>query len=140
MTPAQIRLAWRAGLLLLVVGLGVLIWALFFRPGQLKADAAAARTETTVAQGEVAKAADARAVTERQNDVIREIERTTITNERTIRAAPGASDPVPDAVDRALRAALCMRRAYHSSPACHQLPDADPAYLAGADTGGGVPD
>jgi hypothetical protein len=132
-----LSLAWRlaivAGILIIA---GVLAWWLFIRPGQLKEAAAQAKAETTVAKGEAAKAADARQITESTHEILRTIERQTIINERTIRAADGADSPMAPDVVRAGRAALCLRHAYQLHPACNQLPVADPAGVAGADAGG----
>jgi hypothetical protein len=125
-----VRIALGAGALLLA---GVLVWWLFLRPSQLKAEAVNARADATVAKGESAKAADAARIVENTHEILRTIERTTITNEREIRAAEGADAPMAPDVVRAGRAALCLRHAYKLHPACNQLPDADPPGMAGAD-------
>jgi hypothetical protein len=127
-----VRIALGAGALLLA---GVLVWWLFLRPSQLKAEAVNARADATVAKGEAAKGADARQIQEKTHEIIRTIERQTIINERTIRAAPGAGQPMAPDVARAGRAALCLRHAYRGDPACQQLPGADPAGVAGTDAG-----
>lgn len=129
-------LIWQvaSGLALLALLSGV-YWAVFIRPDQLKADAAQAKAETTVAKGEAAKAADAARIVENTHEILRTIERTTITNERQIRAADGAEQPMAPDVVRAGRAALCLRHAYKLHPACNQLPDADSAGVAGTDAG-----
>lgn len=134
---AATPLGWArlAAVLLLGIGVLVLLWSAFIRPGELKAEAATARAETTVAKGEAAKGADARRITEETHETIRTIERQTIINERTIRAAAGADQPMAPDVAAAGRAALCLRHAYQLHPACQQLPDADPAGVAGADAG-----
>ena len=113
-------------IVLLGIGVAVLVWALFIRPGQLKADAALQKAGATVAVGEAAKANDARQIVENTHEITRTIERQTVTNERLIRAAPGAGDLVADDVDRAGRAALCLRASYQSDPACNIVPGPDP--------------
>lgn len=128
-----VRLALAAAL---AIGVVVLLWALFMRPGQLKADAALQRAGAVVATGETNKAADARGITERTHETIRTIERQTVINERTIRAAPGAGDAISVDLDRAGRGALCLRYAYSADPACVQLPDPDSANVDGTDAGG----
>lgn len=125
-----------AAVALLGLGVLVLLWSAFIRPGEMKAESAANKAEATVAKGEAAKAADAARIVENTHETIRTIERTTITNERQIRAAEGADAPLAPDVARALRAALCVRHAYQLHPACDQLPGTDPAGVAGADAGG----
>lgn len=131
---------WRLALAAaLAIGVAVLMWAMFGLPTWLRADAAKQKATATVVTGEAAKAGDARIITERTHDTERIIERQTITNERTIRAAPGATDPVAAAVDLAGRHALCLRAAYRDHPACHKLPGADPAQLVDPDTAIAIP-
>ena len=50
------------------------------------------------------------------------IDATGRTNDAEIRKAEGAAVAVPAAVDRAGRAALCMRAAYRSDPRCVRKP------------------
>lgn len=109
------------GLVLAAVVLGLLWFGIdrvFYAPGRAKVAVAAAKSDAIVATGESNKAADARAVTESIHEITRTIERQTITNERTIRAAQGAGDLVGIDVDRAGRAALCLRKAYVDAPVC----------------------
>jgi hypothetical protein len=134
-TPAII--ARLAAVIFLAIGIGVLIWALFIRPGQLKDDIRAATATATVATGEAAKAADAAKIVENTHEITRTIERQTITNEKLIRAAPGAGDLVAADVDRAGRAALCLRAVYRLHPACNIVPGADAPLDAATDAGGG---
>jgi hypothetical protein len=136
MTAATARLAGRiAAVVLLAIGIAVLWWALFIRPGDLKNETRVATSGAVVATGEAAKAADAARIVENTHEIERTIERQTITNERVIRAAPGAGDAVSADVDRAGRAALCLRHAYRLHPACQQLSGAGAGLDAGADAG-----
>jgi hypothetical protein len=132
-----LSLAWRLAVVGGIVLLTVLLadW-LFFRPARLAADNVTIKAGATVAKGEVAKAADAAKIVENTHEIVRTIERQTIVNERTIRAAPDAGQLVAPGVDRAGRAALCMRHAYRDHPSCQQLPGAGAALDHGADPGG----
>ncbi len=123
-------LARVAAVALLAIGIGVLIWALFFRPAELKADVAVAKAGATVATGRQAAAEDATRIVERYHDRTTEI--------RTIQASGIAA--VEQAVDdaaggAAARRAICLldHARQLSDPACklfktgaekHQGPDA----------------
>lgn len=122
-------------IVLIVAVVGFVVDRLFLAPGRAKKAVATANTEATVSKGEANKASDARAITETRSETIRTIERQTITNERLIRAAPGAGDAVAPDLDRAGRAALCLRHAYRADPACQQLPRPDTEGVVGGDTG-----
>lgn len=131
-----LSLAWRLATIGAIVALTILLadW-LFFRPARLQQAAVTANAGAVVAKGEVGKAADAAKITEKTHEIERTIERQTIINERTIRAAAGADTPMAADVDRALRDSLCLRFAYRGDPACQQLPGAGAAVDGGADAG-----
>lgn len=128
----------RGGVLsFLITGLigALILWAVFIRPNQKAGEAAEAKGNAVVAAGEAAKAADAVPIIEKHFTDRERIERVTIQGNAGILAAAGAADRIPADVDRAARAALCMREVYADHAACQQLPDADPGDGQGADPG-----
>lgn len=123
------------------VGIGIAFWWLFIRPGQIADDAARAKGDAIVADGQAAAARDAGTVIEKHFTNRERIERVTIEGNAAIRAAPGASARIPPAVHAAGLGALCLHAVYSGSPACEQLPDAgagdDPQADAGSAAAGG---
>ncbi len=134
MSGAQWALRIGAAVLALLL-LGMAIWWLFIRPGQMADDAARAKGDAVVATGQAAAAKDATGIIEKHFTERERIERVTIQGSQIIAAAPGAGDRIPDAVHRAGLRALCLHADYRGSAPCQQLHDADSADAAPADAG-----
>lgn len=127
------------GLVALAI-VGTVVWWLFFRPGQLKEEAATAKVGQAAAAAQAGAAVDAVATGDRLRETHERIER--ITRENTIRImeAPGAASTVPAPVHDAWLRALCLRHAHQSDPACQRLPQPAAGLGAAADTGRPDPD
>ena len=116
MTPATEKLAARlAAVLLLAAGIGVLWWALFIRPGQLKQANVNANAGAVVATGRQAAAEDATRIVERYHDRTTEIR--TIQTEGVAAVAAALDDAAGGA---AARRAICLLDPERqlSDPAC----------------------
>ncbi len=118
-----------AGLALCALSAAVviaLIWFVFIRPGQHRQDAAQAKAGQIVAEGQTAAGKDAIGVVTDNAGKEAQTDALTRDNNKAIRSAEGAADPVAAGVDDAGRRALCMRRAYAGSAACKRLLNAHP--------------
>lgn len=132
MTRATAVILARVGAVaLLGVGIAVLIWTLFIRPGELKADVAVAKAGATVATGRQAAAEDATKIVERYHDRTTEIR--TIQTEGVAAVAAALDDAAGGA---AARRAICLldHARQLSDPAC-QLFEAGAEKREGADAG-----
>lgn len=103
-----------AGVVLLLVAV-----ALFVRScDKRRSQAAQTRVERSQAEAASNSAADAVNAVAASSKAAEASEGITRENDKTIRAAPGASDPVnPGARDAGI-AALCRRQAYRNDPRC----------------------
>lgn len=121
----------------IVIGIGALLlcgllawvgWKLFFaeHAAEMKHDVAAAKAGELVgkAQGGAGNHAANVIAGNGQKETV--INNTTRTNYVEITKAPGAGDPVTDAVDAAGRRAVCMRASAASLPDCIRLRGPDP--------------
>lgn len=118
------RGALAIGALVIIAGC---IWYIVIRPSQMSTKAAQADAGRVEAVGDSAKAGDAqRIVIDLQNHAAT-TDAVTRSNDDAIRAAPGATDTVPPAVNAAGLNAICLRPEYRHQPACVALLGADPA-------------
>ena len=114
---------YEIGARLIVTALAVLALivgtALFVRScDKRRSQASQTRVERSQAEAASNSAADAIGTVARSGEAERASEELTRTNEKDIRNAEGASDPVnPAARDAGLRA-LCLRSAYRDDPKC----------------------
>jgi hypothetical protein len=124
-------LARVAAVALLAIGVGVLIWALFIRPGELKADVAVAKAGAIVATGRQAAAEDQTRIVERYHDRTTEIR--TIQTEGVAAVAAALDDAAGGA---AARRAICLLDPARqlSDPAC-ELFEAGAEKRKGPDAG-----
>jgi Tfp pilus assembly protein PilW len=105
----------------MVVGVIVLIVVvgLFVRSCDSRRSAASqARVERSQAEAASNSAADAIGTVAKAGEAERASEDLTRSNERDIKAAPGANERVNSGVDVAGRKALCRREAYKNSEKC----------------------
>lgn len=105
------------GGIVLVIAIGLFVHSC----DQRRSKASQARVERSQAEAQSNSAADAISTVARSGEAERASEELTRSNEREIRAAPGANDHVNSGVDLAGRKALCRRAAYRDDPRCKGL-------------------
>jgi type II secretory pathway component PulM len=113
-------------------------WWLIIRPANARADAAQAHVQAATSAGTAAAAQDTLKIVVAHDGIAAAIDALTRENDHAIHAAPGATESVGADLDRAGRAALCLRRAYQSDPGCAALRgDGGGVGPAQPDAGGG---
>ena len=106
-----------------VVGLiAFAIWWIFIHPAELRQQAAQGKADTEIAKAAAGAGADALKITVDVQQQKASIDATTGANQHAILSAAGASAPVDPELDRAMRAALCLREAYRAEPDCAPVP------------------
>jgi Flp pilus assembly protein TadB len=106
-----------AGIVAAIVAIAV-IWAAFHFWEKSRSQGAQSRVDHAQGEAMSTSANDAVDTTAAAGKRESQSEDLTRSNEREIRAAPGASDRVNAGVDAAGRAALCRRAAYREDPKC----------------------
>lgn len=104
--------------LLIVCVIGFCLWWLLVRPHQARVAAAAARVEAATSAATAGAAQDTVRIVVGHDEKVASIDAQTRSNDHAISAAVGAGDTIGADLDRVGRAALCMRDAYQSEPAC----------------------
>lgn len=125
---------------LAIGAIALLWWLVFGRAHVAEVKAATAKVEAATSTATAGAAQQTLHIVTDNARTIAAIDALSRENTHAIETAPGASVSVDPALDRAGRAALCMRTAYSADPGCAALrPNGGSVGAAAADPGSSAP-